>query len=89
MAKKTFPDEPDERPVTPNRPEIERPGDPGRPDIPQEDPQREPAEIPPTVPPMPTPHPDPGPAPQPGPQGVVLVVKIEPPAAIQDYLLRS
>ncbi|MBS1520340.1 MAG: hypothetical protein JST50_05050 [Bacteroidetes bacterium] len=65
MAKKTFPGEQEEMPVNPNRPEIEKPGDPGRPDIPQEDPLRQPAEIP----PAPSPNP-PQPTP-PSPQGVV------------------
>ncbi|HJP62794.1 MAG TPA: hypothetical protein VJ844_05100 [Mucilaginibacter sp.] len=45
MQKKTFPGEKEEMPVTPNKPEIERPGDPKTPEIPQEDPNRIPPEI--------------------------------------------
>jgi len=35
------------------KPEIEKPGKPTRPDIPQEDPQRQPAEVPPSALPSP------------------------------------
>ena len=45
--KKTFPGEKEEMPLTPGKPEIERPGDPQSPQIPQEDPERIPQEIPP------------------------------------------
>jgi len=59
MAKKTFPGEQEEIPVTPRRPEIERPGEPGNPNIPDEDPHREPAEMPPGTPPSTPPQPEP------------------------------
>jgi hypothetical protein len=47
MQKKTFPGEQEEMPVTPRKPEIEQPGDPKSPGIPQEEPERMPPEIPP------------------------------------------
>ena len=52
-VKKTFPGEKEEMPLRPGRPEIERPGDPKMPDIPQEDPERIPQEIPPEHEPQP------------------------------------
>jgi len=63
MIKKTFPDEQEEMPVNPQKPEIEKPGEPTAPGIPQEDPQREPAELPPSpsAPPSPATPPNPGP----------------------------
>jgi hypothetical protein len=67
MGKKTFPDEQEEMPASPQKPEIEKPTEPGKPDIPQEDPQREPAELPPSAPPLPV---TPPPATPPSPQGV-------------------
>ena len=45
--KKTFPGEKEEMPLRQDKPEIERPGDPATPEIPQEDPERMPQEIPP------------------------------------------
>lgn len=46
MKKHTFPNEQEEMPATTPRPEIERPGDPSEPEIPQEAPDSIPQEIP-------------------------------------------
>jgi len=46
MTKHTFPGQPDEMPSTTPRPEIERPGDPSEPQIPQEAPDSIPQELP-------------------------------------------
>jgi len=46
MTKHTFPNEQEEMPATTPRPEIERPGDPSEPEIPQEAPDRIPQELP-------------------------------------------
>lgn len=46
MKKHTVPNEPEEMPLTSPKPEIERPGDPLEPEIPQEAPERVPQEIP-------------------------------------------
>lgn len=45
--KKTFPGEKEEMPLKPGKSEIEQPGDPKTPQIPQEDPESIPQEIPP------------------------------------------
>ena len=42
----TIPNEPQEAPVQPQRPEIQQPGDPQEPAIPQEAPDNEPQEVP-------------------------------------------
>lgn len=42
----TMPGEPEEAPLTPMRPEIERPGDPQAPKVPEEAPDRQPEEVP-------------------------------------------
>ncbi|MGN6178399.1 MAG: hypothetical protein ACTHNW_04420 [Mucilaginibacter sp.] len=42
----TIPNEPQEAPVRPDHPEVQQPGDPQGPPIPQEAPQNEPLEIP-------------------------------------------
>lgn len=46
MKKHTFPNEQEEIPASTPRPEIERPGDPTEPEIPQEAPDRIPPEMP-------------------------------------------
>jgi hypothetical protein len=45
--KRTMPNEPDEMPVNPERPEIRQPTDPGEPDMPEEGPENIPNELPP------------------------------------------
>lgn len=49
MPKKhtTMPNEPEEIPVQPERPEIRRPADPGEPQLPEEAPDNLPQEVPP------------------------------------------
>lgn len=42
-----MPNEPDEMPVTPERPEIRQPTDPGEPEMPEEGPGNIPNELPP------------------------------------------
>jgi len=43
----TFPGEPEEMPVQPHKPEIERPADPHEPEIPQRELEEVPEELPP------------------------------------------
>lgn len=62
MKKETFPNEPEENPVDPKRPEIEQPHDPRNPDIPQREVPDVPQELPQTpAQPNETPNPQPGP----------------------------
>jgi hypothetical protein len=68
MIKKTFPREQEERPVNPQKPEIEKPAEPIGPGIPQEDPLREPSEVPPSPSAPPSPGISPNPVPN-TPQG--------------------
>ncbi|PTR01104.1 hypothetical protein C8P68_101335 [Mucilaginibacter yixingensis] len=47
MKKHSIPNEPDEMPVNPENPGIQRPSDPGEPQIPEEAPENIPREVPP------------------------------------------
>jgi hypothetical protein len=56
--KRTMPNEPDEMPVNPERPEIRQPTDPGEQEMPEEAPENIPNEIPDTEPGEPEVDPD-------------------------------
>jgi len=60
MKKETFPNEPEEKPVDPKRPEIQQPHDPTNPGVPQREVPDVPQELPQPSRPNETPNPQPG-----------------------------